>query len=869
MSEPTPPLEVPTDPQFDLPTLAAGTVLGHYVILERLDRGGMGVVYLGYDGRLDRRIAIKLMATGAKDSALYARTLREARALAALDHANVLAVHDIGEFGQALWMATDYIDGESLRRWRARCRPDWRIVFGVMRQALEGLAAAHRSGLVHRDFKPDNAMIDASGRVRVIDFGLVASDTNQDLQTARRDEGASDHATWRPGLTRAGTRMGTPGYAAPEQWAGSNADVRSDLYAWAASTVELLTGELPYGPRSDLAPDEPAFAAGRLLRHEVPPALAARLAGLLAIDPTQRPADAAQVLAAIDGALTPRRRGRVLATLSLLALLAGSAYWLAGREERLCAQEDPRLDAASVTVGAVAEQLRSGPWPFATQAADAVQAVMSDWQREWSGARRAACRATHIQGEQSAQVLDLQTICLDQRWAEASALLRRLEQADEALAARAAQAVEGLPRPRACLARDRLLERVERPHAPAAVAALGDLEQGLAEVQADFLAGRYEAIRSAETRLRALALDAEWPPAQAELAFQLARAHDDGNDFQAARAAYRESFAAALAGRDAERALLAAGHLAATLAAKAQDREGALEWLALARSVHRGIAAVDERLTLALRLDETRLLQSLGRFDEAAPLADEAVALARRHADEGGRYLLLRALSNQGNNAIYLGQHELAARIYEEVLATTERVLGRGHPRFGLLLGNAGEIAAAIGDWPRAIALGEQALELARAHFGEGHWETMVAWHNLAARLDAAGRDEEALAAYRQALAAGEAAVGPDHPQLAHVHAGLASLLAERGASAESIAAAQRALALLSAPDADGALRVQSHLALARAHRDRGESALSQQHLRIASAQLEAVAEPALRERYRNEIERLDRNADQPSRAPR
>jgi serine/threonine protein kinase len=196
--------------------LERGTMVGRYVVLGKLGAGGMGVVYAAYDPELDRKVAVKLLRAGISAS-VEARTrlLREAQALARLGHPNVVAVHDTGSVGERVWLAMEFVEGQTLAAWCAgqtQGRSRWRDVLAAMMHAGRGLQAAHEAGLVHRDFKPDNVMVSRDGRVRVMDLGL-----------ARRGADAAERAAQSgPGngilslhLTQDGAVMGTPAYMAP------------------------------------------------------------------------------------------------------------------------------------------------------------------------------------------------------------------------------------------------------------------------------------------------------------------------------------------------------------------------------------------------------------------------------------------------------------------------------------------------------------------------------------------------------------------------------------------------------------------------------------------------------------------------------
>ncbi len=155
------------------PTLPPALRLGRYAVVRHIGSGGMGSVYVAYDEELHRRVAIKLLLDASGDAHARARMVQEARALAQLSHPNVVQIHDIGEAAGRIFLAMEYIEGETLREWKAAARPTIDAIREVYLQAGRGLAAAHAAGLVHRDFKADNAMIGADGRVRVVDFGLA------------------------------------------------------------------------------------------------------------------------------------------------------------------------------------------------------------------------------------------------------------------------------------------------------------------------------------------------------------------------------------------------------------------------------------------------------------------------------------------------------------------------------------------------------------------------------------------------------------------------------------------------------------------------------------------------------------------------
>lgn len=172
--------------------LARGDAVGRFLVLEPLGRGAMGVVYAAYDPELDRRIALKLVHADADGPRARARLVREAQALAKLPHPHVVTVYDVGTHGDEVYLALELVEGRSLRAWLAEPR-SVDAVLDVIRQAGEGLAAAHDAGLVHRDVKPENVLVDRAGRVKVTDFGLARSPATR----ARPSPSASSRSTSR------------------------------------------------------------------------------------------------------------------------------------------------------------------------------------------------------------------------------------------------------------------------------------------------------------------------------------------------------------------------------------------------------------------------------------------------------------------------------------------------------------------------------------------------------------------------------------------------------------------------------------------------------------------------------------------------
>jgi TolB-like protein/Flp pilus assembly protein TadD len=224
--------------------LQAGARLGPYEVLAPLGAGGMGEVYRALDTRLDREVAVKVLPERlAEDPSALSRFEREAKALAALSHPNVLTILDFGHENGVAYAVTELLEGESLRRRLLRARMSWREASEVALEIADGLAAAHSRGIVHRDLKPENVFLTASGRPKILDFGLAR---RKPLADPAEPGGQSTQTQ----ETEPGSLMGTVGYMSPEQVSGLPADARSDIFALGCVLYEMVTGSRPFSGRT-------------------------------------------------------------------------------------------------------------------------------------------------------------------------------------------------------------------------------------------------------------------------------------------------------------------------------------------------------------------------------------------------------------------------------------------------------------------------------------------------------------------------------------------------------------------------------------------------------------------------------------------
>jgi len=313
-------------------TITPGTKLGDYEVKSLLGSGGMGEVYRARDSRLGRDVALKVLPSFASaDSERLRRFEQEARAAAALNHPNILAVHQMGSYQGAPYLVSELLEGETLREQIKRGRLAVRkaIDYGV--QIARGLAAAHEKGIVHRDLKPENLFVTKDGRVKILDFGLA--------KLTQPQAGSDNSALTLTKGTEAGAVMGTAGYMAPEQVRGHTADHRADIFAFGAILYEMLAGKRAFQKPTSaetmtaiLNEDPPAISQ---VTTNLPPALQRVVHRCLEKNPEQRFQSASDLAFALDalsessGSATAyplKEAGKT----ELLAFIADQKRWVYG-----------------------------------------------------------------------------------------------------------------------------------------------------------------------------------------------------------------------------------------------------------------------------------------------------------------------------------------------------------------------------------------------------------------------------------------------------------------------------------------------------------------------------------------------------------
>lgn len=467
--------------------------VGRFLLLERLGHGGMGVVYSAYDPKLDRRVALKLLhARAAHDSRGHARLANEARALARLSHPNVVPVHDVGIIDDKVFLVMELVAGQTLRVWAGQTRRSWRDVLAVYLQAGRGLAAAHAVGIIHRDFKPDNALVGDDGRVRVVDFGLARHRPGEETPAQEDRHGATPASP--PGQAgepapTAPLQSGTPAYMAPEQFAGAAVGPAADQFSFCVALYEALYQQKPFECAS-VAELAASMRAGRLREppkdSRVPAWVHAALRRGLAPDPGARHDTMDALLAELSRDLDRTRHRRLLA-LGVAALVAAAIYSFArghagvevcqgGPAELARVWDQTRRDR-------VARALRDTGRPYADAISPRVLGGLDRYGAAWTGMRHEACMS-HQRGEQSSDLLDRRMRCLDGRLRALDEALAVLEEIDAGSLGQMVQIVEGLPSIAYCADREALAAEVPPPDDASLASRVEELRSRLRRVEA-------------------------------------------------------------------------------------------------------------------------------------------------------------------------------------------------------------------------------------------------------------------------------------------------------------------------------------------------------------------------------------------------
>ncbi len=777
-------------PTIEAPLVEPGTRIGRYVVRRTLGRGGMGVVVLADDAELGRRVAIKLLRhrdLGTSDDAIArARLMREAQALALLSHPNVIAVHDVGSFGDRVFVAMEYVEGITLRRWLAKPRAR-RDILRVFVAAGRGLAAAHAAGLVHRDFKPDNVIlagapthdVDDPHRVLVLDFGLArAPDAEPSWPELPAPHEETTTESPMLALTMSGYVVGTPLYMAPEQH-GGRAVPASDQFGFCVALYDALFGEPPFRGDSidELAKRKFEARERRFPRGSgVPRSVRAVLTRGLAADPTRRFPSMDALCDALESRAheTARRVALAGGLVGGTALLAAAVPGLGRDDDAKCAEVDDALAGIwdATRRAEVERALAATATDYATETTATVVARLDGYAARLLAAQRTVCDALHADANVDHAAVDRELECLQRRKHDLAAMVDVLVTADASVGERAVDAVASLPATATCEGTTDALPADADARARIALA-----QERASRVAALTGAGRYADAQSEATKLLDDAQSIGHAPLVAEAEYLHADVLHRLGEHEAAAAAYGRAIELAEAARADELAARAWIGLLFDTGHSLAQHELALGQARHAEAAVRRAGSPPE-LEAELLSTEGTIAHGRGDYEAAKDLLERAVAM---HESLGEDEMDGSTLVNLGRAVAALGQVAQARAIVERALTLIETRYGPRHPIVAKTLTHLGALEFESGDYSAAKDRYERALAIQQASLGPSHPEVAFSLNNVGNALATERKLPEALEYYERAREILRDKLGADHPNVGRLTFNMAELAKQMG----------------------------------------------------------------------------------------
>ncbi len=747
----------------------------------------MGDVYRGFDPKLQRAVAIKVLR--ASDAvhdhvAHQARMLREARALASVSHPNVVEVFEVGAADRSVFIAMELIDGTTVRDWVSDESPSWREVVRMYLQAGEGLLAAHESGVLHRDFKPSNALVGRDGRVRVVDFGLAkpSGETGGfSVGSAPSQEASERSVAVVSGLdlTQTGALVGTPAYMAPECLRGGPGSEAADQFSFCVSVWESLFGCRPFVGDSPKAVRR-AVEAGRWVRPvktSVPKGLIELLERGIAPRPQDRWPSMRSLLDALRKQVRPRSPVRAL------LLIAGWVGWkvAAGAGLVLLFPTGDEGDPCQALVSASAED-----WSEARQDGLRTAFVDHDRAEAWPGfaaaidEHMAAIPSAYAQVCEAARadadgdvVPNTALACVRRRYVALTTLLDEVSPADDERLGSVAAAVHRLPVVASCD-----VDAQSDPLPAHLVAAIADVDARLGAVDVLRSTNRYDEAAGELTELAARAADLGYPPLVARVASYRADIELTRGDHAAAEGALDFAYRMAVAAQENRLAMTASARMAHLLGVELARTEEALQWARHSEAAAVRLGQEDPRGHLWRVLGNIHF--NAGQRDQAATMFEHAAQAVREDTSSSAaqRIADLRQL---GNVYLHLRQPDESRKHFAKALELAESAFGsQGHDVAALSF----NLGLAIGDATQDPAQSLQHYARAAGIYGElwdEHPDLGDALYRWGSSLAALGRVAEAEGKMRDGVAMLARGIGDDHPYVLDCRAGLAEVLLGEG----------------------------------------------------------------------------------------
>jgi tetratricopeptide (TPR) repeat protein/predicted Ser/Thr protein kinase len=713
------------------------SIVGRYEVGRTLGSGSFGTVYEARDPQLGRAVALKIVTVRSERDA--ERVVREARMLATLSDPHVVHVFEVGLTDGAVaapYVVMELVRGQTLRDWmQQRTRP-WRDVVDMMLQAARGLAAAHRAGIVHRDFKPDNALIGEDGRLRVVDFGLARLFDETAVTDANEPDVFGSQT-----LTPLGRVMGTPAYMAPEAFSG-HMDPASDQYSLCVALYEGLFGRRPFAASSS----EELRAKVRRHRPELPRdrgGVPARVCAVvmkgLGKAPEDRYPDLDAFIVALQTAGRPRRAPWPALAVAAGFTVAAGAWWMPASPT--CESGDARWQRA---VGSPALP-------------EDVAAAIDEQRRAWIDTEESLCRAT------AATTLPwVQRSCLDRRLRDVAALAEHLAAQDPTDTTKAADAVRALPDIGGCAEPNPDATAAPDPDHANEVEAL---ERRLSQLRAlDATSSLDHRALASSTQLLLEARALGYRPLLAEVSRMHARTLQLNGQYDNAHTAFESTYF--LAQEEALPRL--AAHTATELfrldSYYRHDLDAARTWLAHADAAFARLG-VDPRTHMPYLDGRAGMAEAEADHASAAVFLREAIE--RLEARGSGRSQVRGDVSNHLGAVLYAqGEYEAALEAMQISASIYEEIEGPRSARRAAALDNMGMCLGELKRLDEALALHLEALQI-REDIGPEQPDLGASYGNLGLLLLQLDRLDEAMTYTNRALAFFEAYSPPGAPSIA------------------------------------------------------------------------------------------------------
>jgi tetratricopeptide (TPR) repeat protein len=773
--------------------------IGRYTVLRTVGKGGMGVVYEAYDPELDRRVAIKLVRSTEQGTEGRARLQREAQSMARLTHQNVVQVYDVGTHDEQVYVVMEFVGGLGLRKWLDLKPRTAEQVLDKFVQAGKGLRAAHSIGLVHRDFKPDNVLLDESGRVLVGDFGLARSvaDTGDDPEPKSGSEEpiAASEST----VTQAGVILGTPAYMAPEQLRAEPLDARSDQFSFCVSLYEALYGVRPFSGKGHLRLR--SIELGRLRKPKrelpVPPRVHRAMLQGLAYKPEDRFSDMDALLSQLEGSSQGKRARVGIAALGIGLL--GAVGWFAfgpGVNADPCSATSEPAQAVwnEERKAEIAAAFAKVGLPYAEDVWQALSATFDDRFASWTTLREDVCRATHVRHEQSERLMDVRMACLDEHLAQMAALTELFRDPDPEIVEHALAATDGLSALSACSDTRALLDRT--PPTLEQRDAVDALRLELSRADALRAAGKYPAALELASELEPSVAQLGYRALEADLQRTLGGLHGYEGRFGPSADAYHRSARAAAAAGDRRREFDAWRELARAVGrtpGQEDSKSLAQRYFEHAEGILEAIGD-EPSLRVALMVDRAAVAMSSGDYAEALDRAQTALEFGRRELGE--EWADGEALSQRAIAYARLGRHDAATRDFEMLIGLAAARGAAQHPSTANLHLNGSIALYYSGRYQEAIRHLEQAREIYVANFGPKHHDVALVNNNMGNVYLELGNTEQAVLHLKTAVELFTAAVGAEHPETARSVSSLASVYRDTDRVAAALELHEQALAV-------------------------------------------------------------------------